>query len=60
VTDIALTEGPDGKPLAHRLDCPMVNRLRAKGHFIATLFDIQAGIPADLARHSCLEPPDER
>jgi len=59
VTDIALTEGPDGRPLAHRPDCPVVQQHRAAGRFITTLYDIQ-GSPADLACHSCLKDPHER
>lgn len=60
MTDIALTEGEDGRPLAHRPDCPVVTAHRAAGKFIATLFDIRSELPADLAQHSCLKDPDER
>ncbi len=52
--DIALTEGPDGKALAHRLDCPVVAEHREQGRPLATLFGIEE-LPSKVARHECLD-----
>lgn len=52
--DVSLTEGPDGHALAHRVDCPEVDRRRREGEPIATLIGLQRPLPAQVARHSCL------
>ncbi len=53
--DIALAEGPDGKMLVHRVDCPLVRAMAARGEMVATLFGIQGALPDDLEKHSCLK-----
>lgn len=53
--DLALTEGPDGKVLMHRADCPEARAQAASGKPVMTLFACEGPLPDDVARHSCLE-----
>jgi hypothetical protein len=52
--DVTLTEGENGEILAHRIDCPEVQKQRAQGRPLATLLGIEKPLPADVRRHSCL------
>jgi hypothetical protein len=56
--DIALTEDADGRILVHRADCPWARFLANAGFPVVTMFDCQRMPPADMKRHSCLEPED--
>lgn len=54
--DFSLVEGPDGRPWAHRIDCPEVQAAREADRMVMTLFECQ-GDPWDLACacHVCLQ-----
>ena len=52
--DFVLTEDRDGRPIAHRLDCPVIARERALGRPICTLLACERPLPADFNRHACL------
>jgi hypothetical protein len=56
--DLALTEGRNGKAIAHRADCPEVRALAAAGQPVMTMLGCEKPLPADVPRHSCLEQPD--
>lgn len=53
--DLALAEGPDGRPMLHAADCPAVRAAAAQGKFVATLFGCVGEPPGDIERHSCLD-----
>lgn len=54
--DISITASPDGHPLAHHPDCPMVHEARAAGAPLMTLFEISCGLDGfECAKHSCLD-----
>jgi hypothetical protein len=54
--DITLTEGLDGRALAHRPDCPVVLALREMGAPLMTMFDVQAPlVELTCEKHSCLD-----
>jgi hypothetical protein len=58
--DITLTEGADGRALAHRPDCPVVLALREMGAPLMTLFEVQAKlVELTCAKHSCLDDDQE-
>jgi hypothetical protein len=57
--DITIGSGPDGRPLAHRPDCPDVAVLRAAGEPLMTLFEVDRVAVREMSRcsrHSCLDP----
>jgi hypothetical protein len=54
-SDITLTEGENGEVLAHRIDCPEVQKHREDSRPICTLFGIEKPLPSSVKRHSCLE-----
>jgi len=56
--DLAITEGPNGKPLLHVANCPDARAAAARGEFVGTLFGCQGPLPDDIEKHSCLEPAD--
>ena len=61
MVDITLTEGLDGRALAHRPDCPVVQTLRALGQPLMTLFEVQAPLVGlTCEKHSCLDQGDEQ
>jgi hypothetical protein len=55
MTDYALTEGPDGKVMAHKANCPIAKGMAAAGEPVITLFQCENGLPKDIPRHSCLQ-----
>ena len=55
--DLALTEGPNGKAIAHRADCPQVRALAAAGQPVMTMLGCEKPLPADVPRHACLDGP---
>jgi hypothetical protein len=59
MTDVALlNHGTDDDPnlVAHSLTCRVVQDHRKRGLAIFNLFEIQNPLPANINRHSCLEP----
>lgn len=52
--NITLAEGPDGHIMAHDWLCPEIEKQRAQGRFLATLFEVELN-DVDCPRHSCLE-----
>ena len=47
--DFSLTEGPDGRPLAHRIDCPVVDKHRKAGRMICTLYGCEETLRGGVA-----------
>jgi hypothetical protein len=58
--DISITEGRDGKPLAHRPDCPEVADARAQGGMVLTMFECAVGVDdLECSKHGCLAQASE-
>ena len=54
--DYALGPGPDGQPLLHRSDCPIVRAQADEGEPVMTMMDCQRDHrELDVARCRCLE-----
>lgn len=54
--DIAMAEGPDGRPIAHRPDCWVITRMRAAGEPVMTIFEVEGDLgELSCAKHVCLE-----
>jgi hypothetical protein len=55
ITDVAIT-GVDGILIAHRLDCPEVQRLVEAGEPVLKLFQMERPLSRrDVRWHTCLE-----
>lgn len=52
--DITIVEAPGEPLMAHHPDCIVVTVARGVGWPLLTMYDCQAGIPADLEVHHCL------
>jgi len=56
--DLALTGDKNGKPVLHRADCPEVQRQRAAGHMVFSMYGCENMPPKKDYRwrwHSCLD-----
>jgi hypothetical protein len=55
--DVTVTEDDEGlgRLVAHRPDCPVVDRHRTTGRPLMTMFDCQGPLPIDLRRCACLK-----
>jgi hypothetical protein len=52
--DFAIAQGPDGRTIAHRPDCPVVRHQAEIGEPVCTMFGCQGDLPPEIPRHDCL------
>lgn len=52
--DYSLTADDDGRPVAHRVNCPVVQRHRREGKPIMTMYECEGPLPDYVRSHDCL------